>query len=303
MEVHRLNRKSVKVGILITTALAVNLAGMLLLRQAGRDHALIAAIEQQDTGNAIRLLGEGADANAVNRGPLEHVMFTLDAQMPKQGPQTDSQEPEPLPALGVLYIADARRRIPPENTAIMQSLLAHGARPSFARTTILHLAARSNHVNSVKMLLARGMNPNIRDSFGCTPLTNASAAVALELIVRGADVNTKSKEGYTPLMDAASQNDPAKIKLLLMHGADINAVSGYGQSALYFAVMHSMQDHPEPQTVHFLLDHGARVDLKDGGGKTALDFAMGYKDSTFGPERTHIVEMLESAYKKERAAK
>ena len=108
-------------------------------------------------------------------------------------------------------------------------------------TTALHWAAFHDDLVLVKALLAAGANPKAATREGAiTPLfmacTNGSAAVIEELLKAGADANEKNANGTTALMTAASSGSVDGLRVLLDHGADIQAKeSAHGQTALMFA--------------------------------------------------------------------
>jgi HEAT repeat protein len=73
-------------------------------------------------------------------------------------------------------------------------------------------------------------------------------------LCRNGLVNVGDEEGFTPLMKASgSEGSLAIVKLLLEFGADINAKSVKGTSALSMAALHDQQD-----VVEYLIAHGAR---------------------------------------------
>ena len=60
-------------------------------------------------------------------------------------------------------------------------------------------------------------------------------AVAQGLLGAGADVNAKDEWEYTPLLLAAFWNKPEIAKVLLAHGAQVNARTNDGRTALAIA--------------------------------------------------------------------
>ena len=66
---------------------------------------------------------------------------------------------------------------------------------------VLHIAAQSENVKLVNLLLKYGADPSVRDVFGRTPLHLVTTPeVAKILIKAGADVNARENSlGYTPL--------------------------------------------------------------------------------------------------------
>ncbi len=103
---------------------------------------------------------------------------------------------------------------------------------------------------------------------GATPLMQAAAFGSLEamrlLIDKGADVNARSSAGATALMWAVA--DLAKVRLLIDRGADVNAVSESGRTALHLA---AMSDNSAP-IVQLLRSRGAKADAVDKEGMTTL---------------------------------
>jgi ankyrin repeat protein len=90
---------------------------------------------------------------------------------------------------------------------------------------------------------------------------------ALDLLLNaGADVNAKSRTGRTALIITAIQNgsDPV-VQMLLSKGADPLAVDTDGQSFLLAA-----SKGFNPRQVRLAVQKGADVNLKDRSGMTAL---------------------------------
>lgn len=109
--------------------------------------------------------------------------------------------------------------------------------------TPLGLAVFFGHLETVEVLLAAGAAVNVasRESMNVTPLHSAAAAkqlaIARVLIAHGANVNASQAEsGFTPLHEAALNDDIEFAKLLLEHGAEINAKMKDGKTPLAFAL-------------------------------------------------------------------
>ena len=110
-------------------------------------------------------------------------------------------------------------------------------------STALHLAAANGHVATVKLLIEKGADLNIRQesSFGYTGTTPLSLAAvrgnplcAVELLKAGAAVDLASSSGDTPLMLAAGEGREAIVALLIGYGADVDLVNDNGETALTF---------------------------------------------------------------------
>jgi quinoprotein dehydrogenase-associated probable ABC transporter substrate-binding protein len=170
------------------------------------------------------------------------------------------------------------------------------ARNSDGMTPLLE-AVMQDDTATLKVLAAHGADLESRTSEGATPLAFAIAQSnlksALVLIDGGAQVNTKSTAlGLTPLMVAAGREpveysisggrhevenfslDPhypdtlQVARALIAHGADVNAVSSSGVTALMLAAAHD-----STPIVGLLLQSGADPSKRSPEGKTALDIA------------------------------
>ena len=95
----------------------------------------------------------------------------------------------------------------------------------------MSLLARHNNVESLSLLLAAGADAHEVDDEGCSPLHHAvlwgSVEMAAELLALGLDVNLPNAMGRTPIMHARG-DDAAMIQLLLQAGADVNARNEQG---------------------------------------------------------------------------
>ena len=102
--------------------------------------------------------------------------------------------------------------------------------------TALHLAAFFGQDEAVRLLLARGADPDARGTGWMigTPLNAAASArhatVVALLLEAGADPDAVQRGGWTPLHSAAHNGDARTVELLLAHGADPNAVDDDGRS-------------------------------------------------------------------------
>jgi len=171
---------------------------------------------------------------------------------------------------------------------ILVMLMARGLKPETGVTealfpyitegsTALHLAAQNNQIAAVEALLATGMDANIRNNKGETPLYSAvmrrrSGIRLLEcLLGAGAKVNVKTKNGDTPLHMAA----PSKFEVmewLINKGAAVNAENEAGRIPLH--VVREWEGRVMDK-IKLLIRHGSKVDVKDQEGWTPLHQAAG----------------------------
>lgn len=93
--------------------------------------------------------------------------------------------------------------------------------------------------------------------------------VLRDFLKGGVNPNVRDKYGLTPLMWAAVNDDFYAAGTLIDDGADINAQNPDGLTALMGAVLKDKE-----QIVLQLLESGARKDIRDKKGRTAYDIAV-----------------------------
>ena len=150
--------------------------------------------------------------------------------------------------------------------------------------TPLHFAMEYGILEMVELFIQRGANVNCKSEHDRTPLhalliylNDAAIPIAKKLLQSGADVNAITDTGVTALMLAGT----AKMtSFLLEHHARVDAVNSYGNTALHLAVGDGNYDRTRT-----LLDAGANVSLRDDMGRTALYDAVMGRD-------VYIVELL-----------
>jgi outer membrane protein assembly factor BamB len=89
-------------------------------------------------------------------------------------------------------------------------------------------AATKNDVNTLKVLLDKGVNVNAKTHYGTTALTFAAYRGNLEavnlLLERGADPNTRdSFYGATPFLIAFDKKNADILKAMILHGANLSS--------------------------------------------------------------------------------
>jgi ankyrin repeat protein len=92
------------------------------------------------------------------------------------------------------------------------------------------------------------------------------------ILLQDSSVDSVNGEGDTPLQLAAKQGHIATMRLLVDHGAMIDASDGHGRTALVRTAEYDDQIEPE-QVVQLLLERGANVGAADGLGCTPLHYA------------------------------
>jgi len=133
---------------------------------------------------------------------------------------------------------------------------------------------RAGDAPRLKGLFERGFDaPNIRDGKGNSLLMLASYNGQLEttrvLLEHGGDPQLANDMGQIPLAGAAFKGNTEMTRLLIEHGADVNARMPDGKTALMFAAMFD-----RTEIIDLLLEKGADASLQAGDGSTALSMAQ-----------------------------
>jgi ankyrin repeat protein len=116
-------------------------------------------------------------------------------------------------------------------------------------------AAKNGDSAAIRLLLASGADPSLRQKNGSTALMFAAG------LGRGLGVFAKDYGTDADLLEAA--------KVLVAAGADVNAATEAGETPMHYAAQVSND------LVRFLADHGAQLDATDKKGRTPADMALG----------------------------
>jgi ankyrin repeat protein len=206
-----------------------------------------------------------------------------------------------------------------DGVRVAQLLFDRGADVNARRKndrTPLHLASYYGNVEIVRLLLDNGADldaatgnmgdkPLHKVSYGKYRSQEDGVRVAQLLFDRGADVNTRGKDGWTPLHLASNYGNVEIVRLLLDHGADLDAATGnmedkplhqvsYGKYRSQedgvrvaqllldrgadvntrrkddWTPLHAASYKANAEIVKFLIDHGAEVDAVNKSGGTPL---------------------------------
>lgn len=126
---------------------------------------------------------------------------------------------------------------------LIDLFLSSGVREGLSGDYLFRASAKKNYMGVLAMLKG-GIDPNIRNEKGNTPLIISSSLGDLPsvraLLAYRADINAANNDGNTSLIYASRYNHPAVVKELLTPQTlqapiDVNAQNKAGQTALYWA--------------------------------------------------------------------
>lgn len=226
--------------------------------------------------------------NAANDG----VQSRQDRQ---NGPDAEQRSPAIVYAVrtpgDALHSATDRGDVAGITRILQASPTCVDARNARGRTS-LHVAALIGRNDIVKLLLQYGADVNARSGWMYTPLVFAAENVHPDVIVTlvraGAQLEARTKSGNTAMHRAVlrEKNNPDVIYALAVFGADVNTKNEKGDTAIYTSIAQG-----NGTNALVLCAFGADLNIKSSQGDSAADL-MKRKEArrTDGPQ----VYMLET---------
>jgi truncated hemoglobin YjbI len=187
--------------------------------------------EQRALDNAVAAIATGRDQEAIALAPQfqtrPSVYVGLLARMAHTG-RADL----------VRFVLDTLEKKP--------SLASH----SFGGRTLLHYTAADGRLEVVDLLLRLGMDPDVQDGGGHTPL-------------------------YAVANQCESEMGPKTVRALVKAGADVNACGGVTRAT----PLHMAARRGHVEIARVLLECGAKIDARDTKGDTPLQRAVNCRKS------------------------
>ncbi|MGB7934757.1 MAG: ankyrin repeat domain-containing protein [Gammaproteobacteria bacterium] len=146
-------------------------------------------------------------------------------------------------------------------------------------TSLLEQAISRAQAETIKSLVVQGVDINARNIRGYMPLHLAAAKgnseVVQLLLMNGAEVDAVANgSGCTPLHYAASLGHVELCELLVRYGADTDAQTARLETPLHLAIARG-----HAGVVALLLKYQARLNIRDKNGMTPLQQAETIKKS------------------------
>lgn len=116
---------------------------------------------------------------------------------------------------------------------LMKDLINHGAdcnQLTASGKSALDLACEKGHEAAVEILLQNGAKPDVKTPVLCTAVKSGSEMMVKMLLKHGANVNAHGEKGNTALHLATSNT--TVLETLLNAGADVSATNDNGETAL-----------------------------------------------------------------------
>ena len=247
---------------------------------------LMRAAQRGDLGEVRALIDAGADVHAADHVGMTPLLYAADrghdrviAVLIAAGADIHAADMYRVTALMLAVGCNSPAAI----GCVLEHHVDVNARDASGRTALMY-AIDNDALFAADALVQAGADVDAADATGMPSLMQASfvgAEFIMERLLRaGANPDARNASGSTALMYAVDGEDGERrsaLGLLIIYGAEIDAVDGHGNSALLRAALAGKWG-----LVEILRAHGARMDLANCHGITAenlLWFAFQAQDS------------------------
>ena len=277
----------------------------------GQTPLMWAAIKGR-TDNINFLVKHGANVNAVEQKGFTPLFFALRSKVPGASMallNAGADLKAVLPADGTSVAAAA---IIEDNVAFAREVAARGpdlTQHDHEGRQLIHIAAASGNAELVKIVLAKGADPNamstppkppapvqiaanaagggdkkVRADGSALPgpppppsmppllfAAKVGSAPAMKALVEGgAKPNLKADDGTTLALAAASGGNLEALKYALTLDPDLTAIGPGGKSIMHYAIANK-EPTETIAMLQYLIDKGAKLDVPDTRGDTPGD--------------------------------
>ncbi len=221
---------------------------------------LLEAIVNLHYDLAAMLLEKGANPKLADQAGMTPVFAVVEMRTPaweRSRPRLKELDVIDGPGL-IAKLVDRGADVDEALTARQSARYHAGGSAAFAEgTTPLMQAARYEHLDLVRLLVARGAD-----------VTKAQPDGTSALMIAAGVKYALTQEGDPDNMGTADEAFEI-VKLLAEHGADVNTANARGETALYGAAFVGRD-----RVIQLLADRGAKLDAKTKTGLTILDGAL-----------------------------
>ncbi|MFH2204531.1 MAG: ankyrin repeat domain-containing protein [Elusimicrobiota bacterium] len=157
-----------------------------------------------------------------------------------------------------------------KTAAMVNLLLDKGADINASNVNLAKPIETAANPEVIKALVGRGAKLNVDPKAVFRAAGGGQAALLDILLANGGDANARTgsgKYGDTLLHVAAKNDRPEVIKILLKHGADVDARASYDATPLHHAAMNGKVD-----AARALLDGGANINAELSGNVAVQRF-------------------------------
>jgi ankyrin repeat protein len=210
-----------------------------------------------DTASLRQLIERGADPKIINDAGATALMWAIDDVEKTRLLLEHGADPNATSLDGrtAVDIALGNRG----SSAIVKLLFEHGANEPKS------FAAAGGDEALLRTLIALGID-QARLSAGLTSALAAKCSPCIDMLIKSASKATLNNA----LLGEAISGDESAMKLLLDRGADAK----FARGSFTMLMEAAGSEHAHPAMVTSLIEHGADVNAQTADGATALDFAL-----------------------------